>query len=55
MKILYILKTEPEDSINKIIEEHKKDNHVEVINMSDDKDYNYIIELIEKADRVISW
>lgn len=55
MKILHILKTQPAESVNKIIEEHKKDNHVEVLNMSDDKNYNYIIELLEKADRVISW
>lgn len=55
MKILHILKTQPAESVKKIIEDHKKDNHVEVINISDAKDYNYIIELIEKADRVISW
>lgn len=55
MKILHILKTYPGESVKKTIEEHKKDNHVEVLNMSDTKDYNYIVELIEKADRVISW
>ncbi len=59
MKILHILKTYPGESAKKIIEEHKKDNHVEILNMSDTKDYakdyNYIVELIEKADRVISW
>lgn len=55
MKILHILKAEPEDSVKKIIEEHKKDNDVEVINLGSNKDYDLIVELIEKADKVIVW
>lgn len=55
MKILYILKTELEDSTKKIIEEHKKDNDVKVIDLRSNKDYNMIVELTEKADKVIVW
>jgi pyruvate/2-oxoglutarate/acetoin dehydrogenase E1 component len=55
MKVLHILKTEPEESTKKIIEEHKKDNDVEVIDLGSNKDYDMIVELIEKADKIIVW
>ncbi len=55
MKILHILKAEPEDSIKKVIEEHRKENDVAVINLGSDKDYDRIVGLIEKADKVIVW
>lgn len=55
MKILHILKREPGESVKKIIEEHRKGNDVEIINMDRNKDYAFIVELIEKADKVIAW
>lgn len=55
MRVLHILKSEPEESIKKIIEEHKKDNDVKVIDMRDNKDYALIVEFIEWSDKVISW
>lgn len=55
MKILHILKTEPEDSVKKIIEEHRKGNDVEVLSMNGNKNYDLIVEFIEKADKVIAW
>lgn len=55
MKILHILKTEPEESIKKIIEEHKKSHDVNVLSLIDCKDYNKIVCLIEDADKVITW
>lgn len=55
MKILHILKTEPEESIKKIIEEHKKDHDVDVLSLTDYKDYRMIVGIIEKADKVITW
>lgn len=55
MKILHILKTEPEDSVKKIIEEHKKGHDVDVLSLTDCKDYSMIIDSIEKADKVMVW
>jgi Flp pilus assembly CpaE family ATPase len=55
MKILHILKTEPEDSVKKIIEEHRKCNDVEVLDLTENKNYNLIVDFIEKADKVIVW
>lgn len=55
MKILHILKTEPEDSFKKIIEEHRKDHDVDMLSLTDYKDYSMIVDLIEKADKVIVW
>lgn len=55
MKILHILKAEPEESVKKIIKEHMKENDVTVINLEKDKDYDRIVSLIEKADKIIVW
>ena len=55
MKILHILKSEIGDSEKIIIEEHKKDNDVEIINLRENKNYDLILELIEISDKVFCW
>jgi len=55
MKILHILKTEPEAGVKAVIEEHRKYHDVTVIEMHKNKDYDLIVELMERADKVISW
>ncbi|BCB96845.1 hypothetical protein JZK55_17670 [Dissulfurispira thermophila] len=55
MKILHILKTLPEESVKKIIDEHKKDHDVDVVSLTDCKDYSTIVHLIENADKVMTW
>lgn len=55
MRILHILKTEPEDSVKKIIEEHRRYHNVDVLSLTDYKDYSMIVEFIEKADKVMVW
>lgn len=55
MKILHILKTETEDSVKKIIEEHRKEHDVYVLNLADYKNYGMVVDLIEKADKVMVW
>jgi 2-hydroxy-3-keto-5-methylthiopentenyl-1-phosphate phosphatase len=55
MKILYIIKSGMDDVIKKIIEEHKKEHIVETIDIRTNKDYDYIVSAIERADKVISW
>ncbi|MEW6675901.1 MAG: hypothetical protein AB1348_07885 [Nitrospirota bacterium] len=56
MKVLHILKTEPDETAQKIIEEHKKGNEVTVIELyKKNIQYEDIIVLIEKSDRIIAW
>ncbi|MDI6801824.1 MAG: hypothetical protein QMD01_07235 [Thermodesulfovibrionales bacterium] len=55
MKILYILKAEPEDIVNRLIAEHKKDSEVLVFELYKDKDYDLMAKMIEDCDRVIAW
>lgn len=55
MKILHILKTEPEESIKKIIEEQKKENDIQIVELNKNKDYDFIVRLIEESDKVIAW
>lgn len=55
MKILHIIKSDRNKVTEEIIEEHKKENIVEIIDIRVNKDYDYIVSAIEKADKVISW
>jgi len=55
MKVLYILKQEPDETAKKLIEEHKKAADVTVVDMRKDKDYDKIIDLVVSNDKVISW
>jgi len=56
MKILYIVKQkESDDTVKKLIEEHKKSNEVTVININENKKYDQIVDLIASSDKVISW
>jgi hypothetical protein len=54
MKILYLLKQDPEPTLNEILEDHKKGNEVTVVDIRKDKDYNKIVDLIEKSEKIIS-
>ena len=56
MKILYILRQKnADDTVKKLIEEHKKTNDVTVVNINENKNYGEIVDLIASSDRVISW
>jgi hypothetical protein len=56
VKVLHILKRGPDDTTKKIIEGHKKDNEVMVVELyKKEKVYEEIIDLIEKTDRIITW
>ena len=56
MKILYILREKSADNtVNKLIQEHKKTNQVTVININENKNYDEIVDLITSNDKVISW
>jgi hypothetical protein len=55
MKILYILKQEPDATAKKLMEVHKKGNEVTVVNLKESKNYGQIVDLIFSSDKVISW
>ncbi len=55
MKILYILKQEPDETLKKIMEEHKKTQEVTVVDLGENKNHAQIIDLIASCDKVIAW
>jgi hypothetical protein len=55
MKVLYILKREVDDTVKRLIEEHKKANEVKVISLTEDISYDALVDDIFSHDRVISW
>jgi hypothetical protein len=55
MKILYLIKREYDETLKKIIEEHKRTSDVSIVDLLKDKNYEQIIDLVTSSDRVISW
>lgn len=55
MKILYLMRQEPDETVRKIMAEHRKAHEVIVVDIREDKDYARIIDLIESSDKVVSW
>ena len=55
MDILYVIKKDPDKTLNTIIEEQKKTHDVEVIDIRTNSDYATILDRIAEADRVTSW
>jgi len=54
MKILYIIKQDPEPTMRKIMDEHKKMGDVTVVDVRTEKDYSKIVDLIASSDKVVS-
>ncbi|MEE9524119.1 MAG: hypothetical protein V3V59_05130 [Thermodesulfovibrionales bacterium] len=55
MNILYLLKLEPDKTLSDIIEQHKKENEVQIVDIRKEKNYAQIVDLIAECDKVISW
>ena len=55
MKILYILKQDPDETVTEFMEAHRISNEVHVIDIRENKNYAQVIGLIENSDKVISW
>ena len=55
MKVLYILKNNADETVQSIINEHRKEHAVTVIDIRSEKDYARIVNQIRDADKVISW
>lgn len=54
MKILYLLKRDPEPTMQKIMDEHKKLGTVTVVDVRKEKDYAKIVDLIVSSDKIVS-
>ncbi len=55
MKVLYILRRKQDETLKAIMEEQKKSCDVTVVELSENRDYNLLVGLIESNDRVICW
>ncbi|MEJ2254321.1 MAG: hypothetical protein P8Y75_08140 [Nitrospirota bacterium] len=55
MKILYILKGDPDKTASSLIECHRNGNAVTVVDLRKEGDYGRVVELISENDKVISW
>lgn len=54
MKVLYLLRQEPDATAKEIIEAHREFNDVTVIDLAEEKDYKQILSLIETSDKVFT-
>ncbi len=56
MKVLEILRSEPDTNVNKIIEVHSNNNEVKVVKLYEgNPDYGTLVEDIFNYDKVICW
>ncbi len=55
MNILYILKRDPDTTLNEILSEHKKAHDVTVVDLRNEKDHGKVVDLIASHEKIISW
>lgn len=55
MKVLEILRSEPTDTVSKMIEVHEADNDVKVVKLYENADYDALVDDIFASDKVLSW
>ena len=55
MKILFILKKKPDETIQKIMAESENESEIIIVDLLENQDYDEIVERIETCDRVITW
>lgn len=55
MKIVYILKQDVEGTLKELMDGHRENNEVSVIDLRECKEYDRIIDLVMTGDRVICW
>lgn len=56
MKVLEILKSEPDTNVKKIIDIHSQENEVKIVKLYEGTpDYNALVNDIFSHDRVIAW
>ncbi len=55
MKIVHILKKEPDAFDRRIIEAHKKDNEVTVFELFREFDADKLLQAVQEAEKVFCW
>jgi len=55
MKILYILRSELDEAGKKILDIHRKNNEVTVVDLRENIVHDELVDLIFSHDKVISW
>ena len=55
MKILYIVKTELDDTAKAMLDQHREDAEVKVVKLAENKDYASLIGEVFSHDKVICW
>ncbi|MEW6739897.1 MAG: hypothetical protein ACOYU2_12420 [Nitrospirota bacterium] len=56
MRVLYLIKSGHDETINKIIDVHKAENDVKVIDLTEGNiSYGSLVEDMFSYDKVISW
>ncbi len=55
MKILYILKKDPDPTIRTIMDATSQEAEVVIHDLQKSQDYNSLVERIEECDKVITW
>jgi len=55
MKILYLIKEQPDETTKKIMQLQAEGNEVLTIDLRSEKDYDRIVEEIVNSDKVITW
>ena len=55
MQILYLIKTKPDETLEKLIAAQRITHEVEVIDLRETSDYKAILDQVGTADRIISW
>ncbi len=55
MKILYLLKKDPDETAQELIAAHQQRHDVTILDLRKEKRYAGIVDLIDSSDKVISW
>ena len=55
MKLLYIVKSEVTETLNNMLDNHKKNAELTVIHLRENKNYKVIIQQVFSNDKIITW
>jgi hypothetical protein len=56
MKMLHIYRSQPDDTVNKLVEVINEGNEAESFDLStDNPDYDKLVEMLFEADKAITW
>jgi hypothetical protein len=55
MKILYLLKQDPGETLKAFISVHQNSHDVSVIDIRENKNYSQLVQMVEECDKIISW